>query len=74
MDAIHLLTSQHREMEALFKQVLDSKDAGATKKMLAEVGDKLTTHIVSEEEIFYPAVRAIRPRTKCSNRWNSTSR
>jgi hemerythrin superfamily protein len=63
MDAIDLLISQHREMEALFKQVkqvLDSGDTGATKKLFAEVADKLTTHIASEEEIFYPAVRAKR--------------
>ncbi len=60
MDAIDLLTSQHREMEALFKQVLGSGDTGATKKLFAEVADKLTTHITSEEEVFYPAVRAKR--------------
>ena len=60
MDAIHLLTSQHREMEELFKQVLDSKDARATRRLFAEVADKLTTHIASEEEIFYPATRAKR--------------
>jgi len=60
MDAVYLLTSQHREMEALFKQVLDCRDTGATKKLFAQVADKLTTHIASEEEIFYPAVRAKR--------------
>lgn len=58
MDAIHLLTSQHREMEALLKQVLDAEDTGAANKLFAEAADKLTTHIASEEEIFYPAVRA----------------
>ncbi len=60
MDAIDLLTSQHREMETLFKRVLDSGDTGAMKKLFAQVADKLTTHIASEEEIFYPAVRAKR--------------
>jgi hemerythrin superfamily protein len=60
MDAVYLLTSQHREMEALFKRVLDGGDMGATKKLFAEVADKLTTHMAAEEEIFYPAVRAKR--------------
>ena len=60
MDAIDLLTEQHREMEQLFKQLLAADQPDAIKRLFAEVGDKLTTHIASEEEIFYPAVRAQR--------------
>lgn len=60
MDAIDLLTKQHREMEQLFKQLLAADQPDAVKRLFAEVGDKLTTHIASEEEIFYPAVRAQR--------------
>ncbi len=60
MDAIDLLTQQHREMEELFEQLLAADDPASTKKLFAEVADKLTAHIASEEEIFYPAVRAQR--------------
>ena len=37
-----------------------SEDAAEHARLLAEVGDELTVHIASEEEIFYPAVRAKR--------------
>jgi hemerythrin superfamily protein len=60
MDAIDLLTKQHRELEQLFEQLLATDDPAATKKLFAEAADKLTTHIASEEDIFYPAVRAQR--------------
>jgi hemerythrin superfamily protein len=59
MDAIDMLVRQHREMERTMKQVLEAKDAEA-KSLFAQVADHLTTHIASEEEVFYPAVRAQR--------------
>ena len=58
MDAIDLLVRQHREMEDAMKQVLDAKDDSRVRALFATVGDHLTMHITSEEEIFYPAVRA----------------
>jgi hemerythrin superfamily protein len=60
MDAVDFLTSQHREMEALLKQVVDATDSEATKALFIKAADKLTVHITSEEQIFYPAVRAKR--------------
>ena len=60
MDAINLLTSQHREMEALMKRVFDTEETKAKQKYFAQAADQLTTHIASEEQIFYPAVRAKR--------------
>ena len=60
MDAIELLTSQHREMEASFKRLLEAGDSDTKRQLFAAVADQLTTHIASEEEIFYPAVRATR--------------
>ncbi len=60
MNAVDLLVSQHRRIEASLKQVLDAGDEEARSRCLAEVGDLLTVHIASEEDLFYPAVRARR--------------
>ena len=60
MDAIELLVRQHREMEKGMAKVLEASDDAAMKTLFAEVADELTMHIASEEEIFYPAVRAKR--------------
>ena len=60
MDAIDLLVRQHREMEAALKKVLDAADDAAVKALFMEVADELTLHISSEEEVFYPAVKAKR--------------
>ena len=56
MDAVDLLVRQHREMERAMARVLDDDD-NDTKARFADVADHLTTHIASEEEVFYPAVR-----------------
>ena len=56
MDAVDFLVRQHREMERAMKRVLEADD-GKAKALFADVADHLTTHIASEEEIFYPAVR-----------------
>lgn len=60
MDAIELLISQHRAMEGLCKQVLKAEDDDERMALFRRAGDELTTHIASEEEVFYPAVRAAR--------------
>jgi hemerythrin superfamily protein len=60
MDAIDLLVRQHREMEAAFKEVLAASDDGAVKALFDDVADHLTLHLASEEEVFYPAVKARR--------------
>jgi hemerythrin superfamily protein len=60
MNAVDLLVSQHRRIEASLKQVLDAEGSEARSRCFAEVGDLLTVHIASEEELFYPAVRARR--------------
>lgn len=60
MDAIELLVTQHREMEAAFESVLEAGDSTAGYALFGQVADALTMHIASEEEIFYPAVRAKR--------------
>lgn len=60
MDAIELLTSQHRLLEGHMKRLKEAADDTTRAEWLARVGDELTVHLASEEEIFYPAVRARR--------------
>lgn len=60
MDAIELLTHQHRAMEGLCERVLETEDDAERLALFKRAGDELTTHLASEEEIFYPAVRAAR--------------
>ena len=59
-DAVELLITQHRAMEDLLKEVKDVEDHERRQQLFAEAGDLLTVHIKSEEEIFYPAVKAER--------------
>ena len=58
-DAIALLTTQHREVEAMFKQFEELSDrAKASKKKITDkICNALIMHATIEEEIFYPAVR-----------------
>jgi len=60
MNAVDLLVSQHRRLEASLQHVLEVEDHDTRARRFAEVGDLLTVHIASEEELFYPAVRARR--------------
>lgn len=60
MDAIKLLIDQHRKLEAQMKAAVDARQPDARTAALAQVGDHLTKHITSEEEVFYPAVKAKR--------------
>ena len=60
MDAIDLLRFQHHEMEHALGHVLETTDAVAKKARFSEVADQLTLHIASEEQVFYPAVKAAR--------------
>ena len=60
MDAIKLLIDQHRKLESQMKTAVEAREPQARGASLAQVGDDLTKHITSEEEIFYPAVKAKR--------------
>jgi hemerythrin superfamily protein len=60
MDGVQFLIDQHRSLEARMKRLQDARSSSERATLLAEVGDHLTVHITSEEEIFYPAVRAAR--------------
>ncbi len=62
-NAIELLKADHREVEALFAQVdkLSGKDDRDDEKMLlaAQICVALTVHAQVEEDLFYPAARAV---------------
>jgi hemerythrin superfamily protein len=60
MDAIELLVTQHRALEALLGEVLEAADETSMDARFARAGDELTTHLSAEELIFYPAVKARR--------------
>ena len=60
MDAVELLVQQHRALEARMERGLEAADDTARAEALAAIGDELGVHIASEEEVFYPAVRARR--------------
>lgn len=59
MDAIKLLTEDHKTVRALLDK-LEATTSRATKKradLLAEIGVELNAHSTIEEEIFYPAFK-----------------
>ena len=60
-DAIKLLTADHKEVRALFKEYdkLVEADAGDEEKqtLAEEICMMLTVHATAEEELFYPAAR-----------------
>jgi len=58
-DPIALLTADHQEVKALFRQ-FEGKSDGAQKAKVTlyeEIRQALETHTTIEEEIFYPGVR-----------------
>lgn len=56
-DAIALLKSDHRKVEALFEQFEKAKDKARKGKLAQEICVELTVHATIEEEIFYPACK-----------------
>lgn len=59
MNAIEMLTKQHREMEASLKTILEA-DGRARRPLFEKVADVLMSHVLVEEALFYPAVKAKR--------------
>ena len=60
MDAVDLLLQQHQEMERMLAKTLETEEPAERKKRFTQIADLLTVHIASEEEVFYPAVKAKR--------------
>ncbi|MCU1279990.1 MAG: hemerythrin [bacterium] len=58
MDAITLLTQQHREVEALFEAFEATEDDADKQRLFGQISDQLAVHTTIEERWFYPAVRA----------------
>ncbi|MGK5064955.1 hemerythrin domain-containing protein [Janthinobacterium sp. LB3P112] len=59
VDAIDLLTQDHKNVKALFEQYagLSDRSRASKKKLATQICLELTKHATAEEEIFYPAVR-----------------
>jgi iron-sulfur cluster repair protein YtfE (RIC family) len=58
MKATKMLKAQHREVEALFKQVRATDNPVERRDLLDAIQDTLETHMAIEEQVFYPAMRA----------------
>jgi hemerythrin superfamily protein len=58
MSAIDMLESQHREVEALFKQYENAKGDGKKEEIFTKIADKLAVHAAIEEKHFYPAAKS----------------
>lgn len=59
MNAIEMLTKQHRQMEKALKAVIDAH-ASTRAAEFARAADVLMSHVLVEERYFYPAVKAKR--------------
>ena len=59
MNAIKMLTEQHRQLEASMKAALDADEEHRT-AAFAAAADFLVSHVTIEEQLFYPAVKAKR--------------
>ena len=59
MDALTLLKSDHKTVEALFKRFEKAGDDAVKEKkqIVAEIVKELSIHAAIEEQVFYPAVR-----------------
>jgi hemerythrin superfamily protein len=58
MNATDMLKKQHREVKALFGEAKKAAPA-KRRKVMDEITEKLSAHMTIEEDIFYPAVRAL---------------
>jgi hemerythrin superfamily protein len=58
VDAIQLLTQQHREVETLFERFEEADGQQAQLEIAQTVIMELRLHTTIEEEIFYPEIRA----------------
>ncbi|MBX7116899.1 MAG: hemerythrin domain-containing protein [Myxococcaceae bacterium] len=56
MNAIKLLTTQHRQVEAFFKKYKASDDNNEKLDIFTELADNIAAHSTIEEKLFYPAV------------------
>ncbi|HZG09929.1 MAG TPA: hemerythrin domain-containing protein [Allosphingosinicella sp.] len=57
LNAIQLLTRDHREVEGLFEKFEKASDDGKKEEIAKAICTELKVHTMLEEEIFYPALR-----------------
>ena len=57
LDAIKLLSADHREVEALFEKFEKASRDGTKEKIAKQICTELKIHAQIEEEVFYPALR-----------------
>lgn len=60
MNAIDLLTQQHRTLENQMEKLKETGTQAWDAELFAQMADHLTVHMASEEQVFYPAVKARR--------------
>jgi hemerythrin superfamily protein len=60
MDAIEILTGQHRDVEALFARVRSSEEPSERREICDALADVLAAHTEIEETTFYPEAYARR--------------
>jgi hemerythrin superfamily protein len=59
VNAIELLETQHREVEALFKK-FEKADGSEKEELFEQIADALAIHATIEEKHFYPATKSQR--------------
>jgi hemerythrin superfamily protein len=60
MDAIDLLKFQHRQVEELLAELQRAASAKLKRLAFDELADSLAAHVLIEEHLFYPAIKAKR--------------
>ena len=60
-DAIQLLTTDHAEVEQMFRQVESFPEGDPEDSLVADIVRELSVHAVIEEQILYPAMRTSLP-------------
>jgi hemerythrin superfamily protein len=63
MDAIELLKQDHRNVERLFTEFLESEDSGIDDRedLFQQITTELNAHTEAEEKVLYPAMKSTAP-------------
>jgi iron-sulfur cluster repair protein YtfE (RIC family) len=59
MQPTQLLRKQHREVEGLFRKAERATGRDERRRLMEQIADRLELHTRIEEDLFYPAVRAL---------------
>jgi hemerythrin superfamily protein len=57
LDALQLLSADHRKVEELFDEFEKAKGASKKQELVLQICTELKVHAMIEEEIYYPAIR-----------------